>query len=418
MTDLSARQANAPARSPIAWVVPGPLRQVTGGYLYDARIVDGLRARDWPVGTTDVRSTRWPLDVPAGHRLLSVLRRGRWGVVVVDELAHPALAAATLGGRLRRAARGSPLVLLVHHLRYSEPSASCVRPVARTVERLAIRAADLVICTSDTTARTVARLARPETPVEVVRPGWDTQVITAASRRTGRDPTPRPPPHCDGEGETYPGCGLTPLSRAPGEGPGVRGLPESTASPELRLLLVGHWTPRKGILAALDGVARAPANVTLDLVGEQDRDPAYAGRVRAALDDPALAGRIRVHGRVSALDLATLYQASDALLLTSTHEGYGMVLAEALAAGLPVIATRVGAVPEVVRDGYEAELVPPGDGDALARAIESLAVNPDERERRSAFARERAESLPRWSDSIAAFESHLKSVLARTSMDT
>jgi glycosyltransferase involved in cell wall biosynthesis len=377
MTDLSEHGPNDSQRTAVAWVVPGPLRQVTGGYLYDARIVEGLRVRGWLVGTIDVRSTRWPLDLLAGRRLLAALRRERWGAIVVDELAHPALAAATLGGRLRRATGGRPLVLLVHHLRCSEPSALWTRAVARTVERLAIRAADLVICTSDTTARTVARLARPETPVEVVRPGWDTHPTAAATRRTGSDPTP-----------------------------------------DLHLLLVGHWTPRKGILAALDAVARAPSNVTLDLVGEQDRDPVYARRVQAALDDPALAGRVRVHGRVSTLDLAALYQTSDGLLLTSTHEGYGMVLTEALAAGLPVIATRVGAVPEVVRDGYEAELVPTGDGDALTRAIARLATDPDERERRSAFARERAESLPRWSDSIAAFESHLKSALARTSTDT
>jgi glycosyltransferase involved in cell wall biosynthesis len=189
------------------------------------------------------------------------------------------------------------------------------------------------------------------------------------------------------------------------------------ASTGLRLLLVGHWTPRKGILTALGAVARAPSCVTLDLVGEQDRDPAYAGRVRAALADPALAGRVRVHGRISAHHLATLFEQADALLMTSTHEGYGMVLAEALAAGLPIVATRVGAVPEVVRDGYEAELVPPGNGDALTRAIAGLAAHLDERQRRSAFARERAQSLPRWSESIVAFESHLNALVTRTSTD-
>ena len=77
------------------------------------------------------------------------------------------------------------------------------------------------------------------------------------------------------------------------------------------------------------------------------------------------------HGTVGAASLGRLYRRADALLLASSHEGYGMVLAEALAAGLPIIATRVGAVPEVVRDGREAELVAHGDLTALARAIET-----------------------------------------------
>ena len=91
-----------------------------------------------------------------------------------------------------------------------------------------------------------------------------------------------------------------------------------------------------------------------------------------------------------------------------------MVLAEALAAGLPIVATRVGAVPEVVRDGCEAELVPPGDVTALARAIDRLASDPEERRRRALHARERAQELPRWSDCVAAFEGHLNVLLART----
>src|SRR6187455_3129643 len=117
----------------VAWIVPGPLRQLTGGYLYDARIVDGLRARGWRVEVVDVQATRWPLDLPAGRRLVSALRRECWDAVVVDELAHPALAAATLRGRLHCAIDGTPLTLLVHHLRCSEPAGPLIRTAAVVV---------------------------------------------------------------------------------------------------------------------------------------------------------------------------------------------------------------------------------------------------------------------------------------------
>lgn len=377
------------ARPSLAWVTPGPLRQLTGGYLYDARIVDGLRAGGSPVGVLDIRAEGWPLDMAAGRRLTNGLRTRSWGAVVVDELAHPALAASILTGRLRAAMRAAPLVLLVHHLRCSEPAPFPQRPLARLVEGIAVRAADLVVCTSDTTAQTVRPLVRQGAHVAVVRPGWDTHT-------TG---SPIPPP----------------TSSTPGEDQASPAIPGRETS--LRLLLVGHWTPRKGILQAVAALQQTWPGITLDLVGEQDRDPAYAAQVRAALQVPALVGRVRVHGRASASLLARLLAEADALVMPSSHEGYGMVLAEALAAGLPIIATRVGAIPEVVRDGLEAELVPANDVGALARAIERLATSPGEQRRRAALALERARSLPTWATSIAAFEHLLMGLVRRPQGD-
>ena len=91
-----------------------------------------------------------------------------------------------------------------------------------------------------------------------------------------------------------------------------------------------------------------------------------------------------------------------------------MVLGEALSAGLPVVATRAGAVPEVVRDGCEAELVAIGDVVGLARALDRLGRDPAERRRRAALALERAASLPTWEASCEAFAAILTPVVARS----
>jgi glycosyltransferase involved in cell wall biosynthesis len=155
-------------------------------------------------------------------------------------------------------------------------------------------------------------------------------------------------------------------------------------------------------------VRHAPSGVTLDLVGETDRDPAYAAQVSAALATTELAGRVCVHGQISSERLAALYASTDALLLCSSYEGYGMVLAEGLAAGLPIVATRVGAVPEVVQDGAEAELVAAGDVAGLARALERLAHDPAERARRSQRALRRAAALPTWHTCVDAFDEILR----------
>ena len=89
------------------------------------------------------------------------------------------------------------------------------------------------------------------------------------------------------------------------------------------------------------------------------------------------------------------YRASDLLVLASEvapdgdRDGLPNVVVEALSQGLPVVATRAAAIPELVRDGLHGRLVPPGDAGALAAAIESLARDPDARHRMGAAGIER-----------------------------
>jgi glycosyltransferase involved in cell wall biosynthesis len=93
-------------------------------------------------------------------------------------------------------------------------------------------------------------------------------------------------------------------------------------------------------------------------------------------------------------DVASLYAAFDALVLPSSNEGTPVSVIEALAAGRPVVATRVGGVPDVVRDGQDGFLVEPGDTEGLADRLSRLAEDPALRERLGAAGRERV--LPRY----------------------
>jgi glycosyltransferase involved in cell wall biosynthesis len=363
-------QVRAPGRRlSLAWVVPGRLDQLTGGYLYDARVIAGLRDAGHDVRTVELPSRLLPLDPIGACQLRRVLAGRPWDAVIVDELAHPAMALALPIDRLSRARwapgrhPGPVVVALVHHLRCSEPRPRLASGLTELVERAALAAVDLVICTSRSTAGAVKRVAPPRAAIEVVPPGCDLHFERPTAGAGANAPDQRP----------------------------------------LRLLAVAHWTPRKRIVDLLRALALVRAPVELDLVGDPDRDPAYARRVRAELRRPGLSGRVRVHGRVSSERLAALYAAAGAMVLASSHEGYGTVLAEAVACGLPIVATRVGAVPEVVRDGCEGELVPPGDVAALARALERLARDPRERRRRAARALERSSTLPTWAESCLAF---------------
>jgi glycosyltransferase involved in cell wall biosynthesis len=179
----------------------------------------------------------------------------------------------------------------------------------------------------------------------------------------------------------------------------------------VRALCVAQWIPRKGILELVRAwKLRERPGAGLELVGETGADPGYADSVRAAAAASPDAS-ITVRGPVDDTALGAAYAAADLFVLPSRYEGYGIVYAEALAHGLPIVACEVGPVPELVGEGA-ALLVPPEDVEALSGALDLLLDDADLRDRMSAAARRRAETLPRWDDTAAGFLGVLRELTA------
>lgn len=171
------------------------------------------------------------------------------------------------------------------------------------------------------------------------------------------------------------GWGLDParVSVLPNPAPEVPELPERDAlRGELgldgpTLAFAGRLGPQKALDVALEAVASVPA-VSFVIAGD--------GPDRAALElrarELGTHGRTRFLGSVSRDVVLRLFRAADATVLSSSWENLPHTVLEALAVGSPVIATAVGGVPEVVRDGENGILVPPDDPGALADAIRRL----------------------------------------------
>ncbi len=136
------------------------------------------------------------------------------------------------------------------------------------------------------------------------------------------------------------------------------------------LAAAGRLTRQKALEDALDAVARTH-DVTLVVAGDGPERSALERRATAL----ELEQRVRFAGALSRDEVLTLFRAADAALLTSSWENLPHSVVEALAVGTPVLATRVGGVPEVVRDGENGLLVPTGDVDAIAGAIGRLAAD-------------------------------------------
>jgi glycosyltransferase involved in cell wall biosynthesis len=168
------------------------------------------------------------------------------------------------------------------------------------------------------------------------------------------------------------------------------------------LLCVGAVTPGKGhdvLVAALTEVRDLAWRCVC--VGSLDLDPVFARQVRGDAEEGGIAGRLRFTGPLTDADLDAAYAAADLLVLASRAETYGMVVTEALARGLPVLATAVGGVPEALGTAGDATspglLVPPGDPGAMAEALRAWLCDHELRQRLRQRASGRRGTLAGWS---------------------
>jgi glycosyltransferase involved in cell wall biosynthesis len=147
------------------------------------------------------------------------------------------------------------------------------------------------------------------------------------------------------------------------------------------LLFVGRLVERKGVRYLLDAIAQLQDryDVLLRVVG----DGPWRSRLEAHARTLSLQDRVRFEGFVSKDELARRFAGCDAFVLPAVvdakgdTEGLGVVLIEALSYGKPVVATSVGGIVDIVRDGETGLLVPPEDADALARAIATYIEEPE-----------------------------------------
>ncbi len=160
------------------------------------------------------------------------------------------------------------------------------------------------------------------------------------------------------------GWGLDPkrVSVVPNPAPSLSVPP---AAARQGLVFAGRLTRQKALDTALDAVARVP-EADLLVIGDGPDRPRLESHAAAL----GLNGRVRFIGSVPRTQVLEAFAAAEALVISSDWENFPHTAVEALALGTPLIATAVGGVPEVVSDGVNGLLVPPGDSDALAAAIE------------------------------------------------
>jgi glycosyltransferase involved in cell wall biosynthesis len=331
----------------------------TGGYMYNGRVIFGLRKRGFEIEEVVAGGASPDEQRIAAPGFGSTFDPSRYDVIVVDALARIAVAP-----HLDLWLSWRPVVALVHELPSVASGGSGPETVPSECDyEEPLLHADRLVAVSDH-GRNVL-LGRGVLPgrIHVVPPGFD-----GIPEGVG--------PHVQGDGP-------------------------------VRALCVAQWIERKGILTLVEAWAlRERKGAVLELIGETDADPDYAVRIGDAIE-AAPRDSIVVSGCVDDATLGASYASADLFVLPSRYEGYGIVYAEALARGLPIIACEIGPVPDLV--GREAAvLVRPDDKEDLSAALDLLLGDPTLRTKMSAAASRRASRLPRWEDTIIGFEKALR----------
>jgi len=149
------------------------------------------------------------------------------------------------------------------------------------------------------------------------------------------------------------------------------------------LTFVGRLAPPKDLLTVLEAM-RGLSKVILLVVGDGELKP----QVEKCVKEYGLEGQVQLLGQRS--DIPQILAASDVFVLSSLWEGLPYTIIEAMMSGLPVVATSVGGVPELVEDGVTGFLVPPKDYQALAKALQRLLDDPELCHRMGQLGREKA----------------------------
>jgi glycosyltransferase involved in cell wall biosynthesis len=190
-------------------------------------------------------------------------------------------------------------------------------------------------------------------------------------------------------------------------GPGTTPAPPAASEPQgRRLLCVGPLTPAKGQDVLVDALARLrrPSWSCL-LVGAADLDPGFTEQLQDRIARAGIGDRVRLGGPVTREAMSATYDATDLLVVPSRLESYGMVITEALARGIPVVAADTGGVSEALVDGplgRPGVLVPADDAAALQVALTRWLADDGHRGRLRTAARVRADGLPRWSQTAGS----------------
>ncbi len=337
----------------IVFVMLGKKDFHSGGYGFNFRMVEYLRSHGVVVDI--IHFTTVPHGLPlkwfsASRYIIREIMRQKPGLVIVSKSYQyvPLL-------RLMSTFTGTRVIYLMHHLEWMDLRNKLKAFMYRMYVRWLLGMANLVWVNSRNTCETVEAMGIPPDRIRLINPGFEKNPRSLPDRSSRKGP--------------------------------------------VRLLCVGSISPRKAqhlLVKACTYLDRG--GFEIELAGSTETDKEYTGSLLDLIREENLLDSIQVSGELASDDLVNAYMKADILVHPASWEGFGMSILEGMWFGLPVIASDIAAIPELVRHGENGLLTPSGNADDLANAMNSLIGNRDLRLQMGEKSRIFAEKMNDWND--------------------
>jgi len=345
----------------IGFIIYGSLETLSGGYLYDRKLVESLRAQGDHVEVVCLPFRNYAAHLADNYH---VRLPPNLDILIQDELNHPSLIAANATHR------SYPIISLVHHLRCSEPRPRLSKNFYRLIEKQYLRKVDGFIFNSRTTRESVHRLI----------------------------------------GNGKPGMIAPPPSDRFGDSMSEVEVKARAATRPLNILFLGNLVERKGLHTLLDALTLQRENFNVDIVGSLEADSHYARAMQAKA--AGMQSQVTFYGALDHEPLIERLKQAQVLVLPSAYEGFGIVYLEGMGFGLPAIGTTSGAASEIIEDGKTGYLIAANDASALAARLAALARDQDLLTRLSINALQRYRNQPKWETTAASIREFLQKMIA------
>jgi glycosyltransferase involved in cell wall biosynthesis len=348
----------------IGLLLYGSLDILSGGYLYDRKLVAYLQAQG---DNVELISLPWRSYIHHLNDNFSIgfrrrLERLQVDVLLQDELSHPSLFILnrSLQGKI-----GYPIISIVHLLRCTEGHQACSNYLYRWIERSYLTSVDGFIYNSLTTRQAVEQLLI-DTKVR-----WFPSLVA------------------------YPGSNRFHPEISNAE------IIRRAQNDVLQLLFLGNIIPRKGLHVVLKALKRLSTDQwMLTVIGNTYANPSYIRAIKRQIIRNGLSKHVRFVGIMPDSELADYMRVCHLLVMPSAYEGYGIVYPEAMGFGLPAIGTNEGAAKEIISHNRDGFLIAPSDDIALAAYLDDMAQNRQHLLEMSLAAHNHYRSLPTWEESV------------------
>lgn len=347
----------------IGFVIYGSLDTVSGGYLYDRKLVEYLCTQG---DTVEIISLPWRNYASHLTDNLQFRLPNGLDILIQDELNHPSLIGAN------KWKHSYPVVSLVHHLRCSELRPQWQNIFYRGVEKKYLQSVDGFIFNSKTTGGVVSGIVNHGKPSVIAYPPTDRfgEAITESEIR------------------------------------------ERTKTNELRILFLGNVIYRKGLHTLLIAMSRQRLAVSVDVIGGLKAEPKYAKEIQKFVMVNGLSSKVKFHGALDNEPLIEMYKQSHVMVVPSSYEGFGIVYLEGMGFGLPAIGTTAGAASEIITHGKDGYLIEPDNKETLSHILNELATNRELLLELSLNAIDRYKSQPKWDETANSIREFLLKMVA------